>query len=581
MHFVLIGDIGGPDTFHIGDEAMLAANLEMLRARFPDAAFTVISADPVFSAGEYRCRAAPRIGFPDAHAGTDEDRLQKLAEFQRVAADAREHPALGALASADALILSGGGNLSSTWPEHLFERAALLEAANTLGTPSFTVGQTIGPQLSPTHRKVLTHALKSSRAVGVREYHSVGVALSLDVDPARIVYQLDDTLSLRETPVSGQAHGFDFGSGQPWIAVTLAPIDLGPNTENALRSLVRQIESVAAQAGAWVVLLPHTRGHSEQTSDVLFAHRLAGYFQEAPLIVDVCRPGDARWLSGQASMVISMRYHPVVFGLGGGVPCLGIYFDHYTRIKIRGALAHAGLQHWSLSLNECLQGGLAAPALDLWRSRTTVREQLHRRIPVWADAEARRWTFLGDAICSPGGVSGGRVREFSGSPDWMSLALRMEAEDREWVDSHMRPDPGISALISIIEARDTEIRTLHELLSAREDEIASLRSVLCARDEELNSIRPVVRDRDRELASIRDVLSARDEELQSLKTVLAARDEELASTKFVLAARDEELASVKFVLAARDEELASVKTVLAARDEELRAIKATAPNMSL
>lgn len=545
MHFVLIGDIGGPATFHIGDEAMLAANLEALRARFPDAVFTVISADPAFSAEEYRCRAIPRIGFPDAHSGTDEDRLQKLAEIQRLAAAGSGHPAVEALASADALILSGGGNLSSTWPEHLFERAALLEAANTLGIPAFTVGQTIGPQLSPTHRRVLRDALRTSRTVGVREYHSVGVALSLDVDPGRVVHQLDDTLSLGETPVSAQAHGFDFASGQPWLAVTLAPIDLGPNTEGALQSLARQIESVAAQADARVVFLPHTRGHREQTSDVLFARRLAGYFQEQPLIVDVCRPGEARWLSGQASLVISMRYHPMVFGLAGGAPCLGVYFDYYTRVKIRGALAHAGLQSWSLALDECVRGGLRARALELWAERATVRKQLARRIPLWTAAEQDRWTYLSECIGSPDGAVASNLRDFSGSPGWIPTLLRLEAEDHDWLDGHVRLGGGLDTLTAIVEARDAEVESLKQVLSARESELASLHPLLRAREEELDSLRPVIRDRDREIASLKNVLAARDQELESIKPILAAREEELASVKEVLAARDEELQAIK------------------------------------
>ncbi|MBX9604431.1 MAG: polysaccharide pyruvyl transferase family protein [Bryobacteraceae bacterium] len=573
MHFVLIGDIGGPGTFHVGDEAMLAANIEKLRERFPDATFTIVSADPAFSAAEYHCRAIPRIGFPGSAGGADVDRLRKLDHFRAIAKAGREHPVLEALASADALILSGGGNLSSTWPEHLFERAALLEAAHTLGRPAFTIGQTIGPNFSERDRKVLAEALQHSRIVGVREYHSVGAALSLDIDPSRIIYQLDDTLSLRQTPVSPDHYGFDFASGEPWLAVTFAPICVGPNTDDALRSLAHQIELVAAQAGARVVFLPHTRGPSENTSDLLFSRQLAGYFRQTPLIVDVSRPGEARWLSGNASLVISMRYHPVVFGLASGVPCLGIYTDYYTRVKIRGALAHAELQVWSLSLNECLKGGLTAPALELWAARAQVAAQIRRRVPLWSAAEEKRWAFLANSIGSPDATVAGSLRDFTGSPDWVPVALRMDADDREWLDRQARSDAGLESLVSIIAARDAEIRSFKELVAARENEIAILQPLLLAREAELDSLRSVVEDRARELASVRDVLEARDQELQAVKPVLAAREEELASVKTVLAAREEELPSVKAVLAAREEELASVKTVLAARDEELRVLK--------
>src|SRR3954451_18954291 len=92
---VFLAYVGGP-AFHVGDEAMLAANLAALRRVEPER--------PVV------------VGGPD---------------------EGRE-AASALLAGAGGLFLSGGGNLSSSWPGLLHQRIRWLEEARRLGVPAVT-----------------------------------------------------------------------------------------------------------------------------------------------------------------------------------------------------------------------------------------------------------------------------------------------------------------------------------------------------------------------------------------------------------------------------------------------------------
>jgi polysaccharide pyruvyl transferase WcaK-like protein len=119
---------------------------------------------------------------------------------------------------------------------------------------------------------------------------------------------------------------------------------------------------------------------------------------EPPVVLDVPRARRAAGLTRRAAMVISTRYHPIVFGLSAGVPCLGIYTDEYTRVKIVGALGHAGLQNWAISMVEGLAGELSERVRRLSARRDGVREIIGARRQIWAQMDLRRRQRMCEAL---------------------------------------------------------------------------------------------------------------------------------------------------------------------------------------
>ena len=86
----VIGDVGGPGHYHLGDEAMLEANLHMFRQLVPGIEFTVASRDPAWTSKRYGVES---VAIPFGEEIT------------------------GSLRNCAGLVVSGGGNLCATWPE--------------------------------------------------------------------------------------------------------------------------------------------------------------------------------------------------------------------------------------------------------------------------------------------------------------------------------------------------------------------------------------------------------------------------------------------------------------------------------
>jgi polysaccharide pyruvyl transferase WcaK-like protein len=390
---LVIADVGGEERRHVGDEAMLEANLAAFRRLVPEVAFTVVSHDPAWTAARYGVDTVAPLGFPrDPVAGAERE-----AMLDRVLTDAagrrKEDATIDAVARADGLVVSGGGNLSSTWPDLLYERAALMHLARIFEKPAVVLGQTLGPRLGDDERRLLAETLTWARFVGLRELPSAALALELRVPPERIWYQCDDALSLEEVPapVSGSDR-----SGAPAIAVTIDP-QVRAAGEAVFGPLVRQLRELSESTGAPLILIPHVFGNESEAlpSDLTEARVLAERLGLSHTVIAAGLDArQARQVTGDSVLVISSRYHPLVFGLAAGTPSIGIYGDEYCRIKLQGALAHARLERWTLTYEDVVRGRLLPNALELWHARGEVRRELESRREAWREEARRRWAAV-------------------------------------------------------------------------------------------------------------------------------------------------------------------------------------------
>ena len=402
---------------------MLEANLDAFRALIPNVGFTVVSRDPAWAAARYGVEAAAPFGFPRHPAAGAERR----AMLERLLAG-RPHATADAVAGADGVVVSGGGNLSSTWPDLLYERAALLQLARKFGKPSVVLGQTIGPRLRDEERRLLADTLSSARFVGIRELPSAALALELGVPMERLWYQTDDALKCDwgQTPT--------ILNSTTTIAVTIDPLVRGRAA--VFDSLIAQLRELSRATGAQLVLIPHVFGDDSLPSDLVEARMLA---ERIALPNTTIAAGldahQVRQLTGAASLIISSRYHPIVFGLGAGVPSIGIYGDEYCRIKLQGVLAHARLDRWTLTYDDVARGELLPSALELWRTRDEVRRALDSRCNEWRDESRERWAAVLRALDSEQTIPAAGTSTLFGRPiDAVAPALvsALEARRKAW-----------------------------------------------------------------------------------------------------------------------------------------------------
>lgn len=379
MRWTFVGDVGGAGSYHVGDEAMLESNLRLFRSIEPRDTLYAISADPAFTAKAYGVEAMPRLGF--GNCTSHEEREALLARLSHLHWTGEIPEAFKSLVDeSDGLVISGGGNLRSNWPDCIYERVALCRRAAANNAPIILLGQTIGPELDPRHRELVSEIVRAAWWIGVREAKSFALALELGALPSRMSYQLDDAAALWKDAADINAVALPFPADEPWIGVTFHPLVDPTGEDPLLDQLAGQLEQTALQTGCRLVFIPHAgpaAAMGAPWSDEDVGRALARRMRSVDMhLLPVLPARDVAKLTAKAQMIVSSRYHPIVFGLAAGVPCLGIWIDLYTRTKLLGALHHSDRTGDSCSLENVRQGKLVSQLQDLWKARSSVREKI-------------------------------------------------------------------------------------------------------------------------------------------------------------------------------------------------------------
>lgn len=385
MRLVMIGDVGVvDDMMHIGDEAMFEAALDELGAR--GAEITAISSVPAETAERYGIEAIDRIRFDGLDRAAAEARLSAVVDGGVLTADDTAHAVIAAVAAADGVVIAGGGNLASTWPLHVYERAALAALAARSGTPLVVSGQTLGPVLDGRDRELVVSLVSDARLAGVRESASLRLASTLGAD-ARL--GVDDASFLGMTKTDAAREG---------VLVSLS-LSLGgaPRAETVAR-IAALVDAASDLVGAPVRFHAHfgplTGGVPR--GDALLHEEVRERMRTPSSVVPT---GDARAAASVArssALLITGRYHPAVFAAPTGVPVLGLVTDEYTATKQRGALAHWG-QDAVVPITAADSRGIER-LRALWSARNVIADEASRRLPAHRAAASSWWDDVAAAL---------------------------------------------------------------------------------------------------------------------------------------------------------------------------------------
>lgn len=397
MKLLLLADVSG-SVSHVGDEAMLEANIALFRQLVPGCEIKV-AAGSGWDGSLLGVKVVPRLEF------SHDSEVEREAWLESLTATLSntDHPAVFAALACDALIISGGGNLSRSWPQHIYERIAMARLAASKGAKIILLGQTLGPEFRARERTLISELLQLSIWTGLRETYSYALALELGADRPALSYQLDDALFLEASrPAQHVLDQLALSADRPWIAVTVHPLGEASVHNPSIVRLASGLRSISDAIGADLVFLPHVSfvNQEEIPGDSDFGEAIARalYANPSMRIAPLLPAAETLWLTQQASLVVSTRYHPVVFGLAGAVPAIGLWSDEYTRRKIQGALIHANRPGDALDLEDALSGRLLAKTLELWRTRSALKNELGEHIKTWHEAEKGRMTKLGQRL---------------------------------------------------------------------------------------------------------------------------------------------------------------------------------------
>lgn len=476
LRLVAVGDVGRSTAYHVGDEAMLQGLIETAKEGPVTVEWTVMSNDPSRSAAELGVRATSRLTFEDCAGPVErETRLSALDRLLQTAPDrwSASAPApwrepLTAIAECDGLVIAGGGNLSRSWPAEVFERVAVARAAQRAGRPVAISSQTIGPCFDERTRELTTELLRGAVLVGLREASSYELAIELGAPRGRTVLQFDDATGV---PAAEPPWWREVAGDRQFIAVTLNQLGDPTAAEGSVALLARQLVEVSRCTGATVVIVPHVGDlHGPPAHDVAMARAVAAAAGDSlPLrIAPLPTPEQAVWITARAQLVVSTRYHPIVFAMTTMTPSLFLHQDHYTFVKGAGAMSLAGLASWTLPVAAAAGGLLVPAALELWARRHDVRGHLQR---VAATIETRRRRHVADllsVLASPPGWSAGEPLPVSSGP----------VARGEWVE---QAHDGTAVLNTI----DARVRTIEQQLAGAEECVRALTREVDRKEAEL------------------------------------------------------------------------------------------------
>lgn len=398
----VLADVGQA-AYHVGDEAIAHGAVHQLRRRgITDLLLLTRNREDTRARFGKGIATASTLQFPWPPV----DRERYLAEIVAVMDGQRDalpphdqvFSLIEALDAVDALLIAGGGNMNSTYGWLLYERAAVAHIAHRLGKPVVISGQTLGPVLSPPDTDVLRDLLSTARLAGLREDASHALAAKICPSHPHLHRCLDDATELpgaspRRTPEPGRFR-------RRIIAATFSPATGDVPPEEAARAYARLLDRLAMDTSARVLLLPHMAVPGEGDGDERF-HAMVASRMVAPVtqrsIAGALRT--AR-LTTRADLVVTSRYHPVIFGLGGAVPVLAVSPDEYTEVRIGGALRNWGLPGETAALGSLVNGGrdVDADVDRLVASRAGVAATLRATRPAVTRAHSAWWDQVAAAL---------------------------------------------------------------------------------------------------------------------------------------------------------------------------------------
>ena len=393
---LVIGDIG-QHTYHVGDEAMTIASAAALSEG--GAAVTLMTRDVDHSARYIGAAVNHEAGTPYGYLPfflfpwAPAERELTLAALECVLTQLhadREHPSIAelsvlpqvqalpevlhplaqtvermvefadAIATMDAVVVSGGGNLNSRYGWLLYERAAAVRAAEHAGVPVYVTGQSLGPVLNPEDAQVLERMLRTARSVTVREHSSLAWCRERGIDARLSVDDATDYLAASPARTLHYAEGVSAGQALDELPEHYVCVTVNECTDQQAQQIARLLDNMWREHGYAPVFLSHFGDpQNPESGDIQVHQRIAEQLSPSTpaTLLPILHADQSVTVHRGAAFTLTSRYHPAVFSAAAGIPVLALVPDAFTQMRAGGALRQYGLGEFTLPLG-MLAGGV-------------------------------------------------------------------------------------------------------------------------------------------------------------------------------------------------------------------------------
>ncbi|WP_311195572.1 polysaccharide pyruvyl transferase CsaB [Planococcus sp. 107-1] len=334
MKIVLSGFYGLGNT---GDEAILKAIIDNLRAELNNPDITVFSLSPEKTAKEYNVKSVYR-----AWRRENKEKVK-------------------ALRSADLLISGGGGLLQDTYPtKFLFGPLPyyllIVMLAKLCGTKVMFFSQGIGPVTSTWGKILMKVFANRADFITVRDQYSKDYLKKLGVTRPETVVTADIVFAFKADEEDRAYNSLPLTGTEKIVAVTVRPWFDNPDY---IEKTARLLDQLIELRGVTPVFVPMEGKYDVPASnDVLSKMKHA---DKAMLLGSDFTPNEFLNFIRHAELTVGLRLHALIFSALSNVPHLGFSYDK----KVESFLKRSGMWDYSFRLGEIDETKLLENALYL------------------------------------------------------------------------------------------------------------------------------------------------------------------------------------------------------------------------
>jgi polysaccharide pyruvyl transferase WcaK-like protein len=300
------------------------------------------------------------------------------------------------LSNCEALLLVGGGNLNDIWAwGGVVARSFTSFLAKILGKPTFLGAQTIGPLNKRWTRLLTRKFLEKVDVITLREGFSKKVIDDLGVKHNIVKVVPDDAFDI--SPINREdaldillKEGVDINKirreGKKIIAITTRAWWERDDKNAPLKvSLEEIINFLAKKNNNYIIFVPTSFYEGPGDDDAKTAKEIinrAGVWGSANLKV---LSGKYNWnqlkgILGLTDIAIGTSYHSIVFAISMGIPTLGLYGDDYYRLKIGGFFNLMDFEDLAIDVRRLNKEKLISTLENFLERENVLRERLTKKI---------------------------------------------------------------------------------------------------------------------------------------------------------------------------------------------------------
>jgi polysaccharide pyruvyl transferase CsaB len=311
-----------------GDEAILTALLEGLRALEAPARFIVASGDPAQTRSRYGVEA---VHWQDPASIADEVR------------------------QSDLVIVGGGGLFQDYWGVHpgtlltaqhggisYYAGPAVLAALARKPVALYGLG--FGPLESSHARRFTRGVCQAASFLSVRDAGSRDLLVSAGVSADAIRLSADPafTLPVERLHPEDVLAGAGIEARPPIVGVALRNWSVGVEPAFWEREVAAALDLLLERTGGTLLFLPFERSPWATGDDFDLAPRLRKRLRHSnrtASLTELRPPAEMAGLLAGCDLVLGMRLHSLIFAISGRVPLVGLSYDP----KVRAILEASGL----------------------------------------------------------------------------------------------------------------------------------------------------------------------------------------------------------------------------------------------